>query len=178
VKEIARQRSFTWTDPQELAKKLFSIGGLEWLKKMKEGDVPGAPFASALGMLPEAVEEGRVVFSMAAEEWMCNPAGVVHGGMAATLLDTVLTLAVVSLIPHGKSAQTIDMNVHYVRPVLPTGERIVAEGKAVHVGTTIGTAEGRIHNAAGKLIAHGTATLAILDVAAMAARATRSPASP
>jgi len=109
---------------------------------------------------------------MTAREWMCNPAGVVHGGMTAVLLDTVLTLAVVSKLPGGKSAQTIDMNVHYVRPILPTGEKIVAVGTAVHIGSTIGTAEGRVHNAAGKLIAHGTATLAILDNATMASRAT------
>ena len=170
MKEIVREHTFTWTDPQELAKKLFGIEGIEWLQMMKEGDVPPPPFAAALGLQPEEVGDGVIAFSMRAQEWMCNPAGVLHGGMAATILDTVLTLAIVTKIPHGKSAQTIDMNIHYVRPILPTGEKIVAEGKAVHVGATIGTAEGRIHNAAGKLVAHGTATLAILDVAAMAAR--------
>jgi uncharacterized protein (TIGR00369 family) len=170
VKEIVRERTFAWTDPRELALKLFGIKGLEWLEMMKAGALPPAPFAAALGLEPEEVGEGRVAFSMHAEEWMCNPAGVVHGGMVATLLDTVLTLAIVSKIPDGFSAQTIDMNVHYVRPILPTGEKILAEASAVHVGTTIGTAEGRVHNAGGKLIAHGTATLAILDTAAMAAR--------
>jgi len=98
---------------------------------------------------------------------MCNPAVVVHGGMAATLLDTVLTLAVVSKLPRGKTAQTVQMNVNYVRPLLPTGEKAVAEGVALHLGKTIGTAEGRVHDARGKLIAHGTATLAILDTEKM-----------
>jgi uncharacterized protein (TIGR00369 family) len=173
VKDIVRQRTFTWTNPLELAKKLFGVEGITWLRAMKARELPPPPVVAALGMDVESVEEGTVAFSMLAEEWMCNPAGVIHGGMTATLLDTVLTLAIVSKIPASKSAQTIDMNVHYVRPILATGEKIVAEGKAVHVGTTIGTAEGRVHNAAGKLIAHGTATLAIIDIATMASRMTK-----
>jgi uncharacterized protein (TIGR00369 family) len=173
VKEIARERTFTWTNPLELAKQLFGAEGVAWLRAMKARELPPPPIISALGMDIESVEDGSVAFSMHAEEWMCNPAGVIHGGMTATLLDTVLTLAVMTKIPAGSSAQTIDMNVHYVRPVLPTGEKIVAEGTAVHVGSTIGTAEGRVHNAAGKLIAHGTATLAIIDNATMAARMTK-----
>jgi uncharacterized protein (TIGR00369 family) len=173
VKEIVRERTFTWTNPLELAKSLFSAEGSAWLRGMKARELPPPPIVSALGMDIESVEDGSVAFSMHAEEWMCNPAGVIHGGMTATLLDTVLTLAIMTKIPAGSSAQTIDMNIHYVRPVLPTGEKIVAEGKAVHVGSTIGTAEGRVHNAAGKLIAHGTATLAIIDNATMAARMTK-----
>jgi uncharacterized protein (TIGR00369 family) len=173
VKQIARERTFTWTNPLELAKRLFGVEGTAWLHAMKAGELPPPPLVSALGMDIESVGDGSVAFSMNAEEWMCNPAGVIHGGMTATLLDTVLTLAVMTKIPAGSSAQTIDMNIHYVRPVLPTGEKIVAEGKAVHVGSTIGTAEGRVHNAAGKLIAHGTATLAIIDNATMAARMTK-----
>jgi uncharacterized protein (TIGR00369 family) len=173
VKEIARERTFSWTNPLELAKQLFNVEGITWLRAAKAREIPPPPILSALGMDIESVEEGSVAFSMHAEEWMCNPAGVIHGGMTATLLDTVLTLAIMTKIPAGSSAQTIDMNVHYVRPILPTGEKIVAEGKAVHVGSTIGTAEARVHNAAGKLVAHGTATLAIIDNATMAARMTK-----
>jgi uncharacterized protein (TIGR00369 family) len=171
MKEIVRERTFSWSDPKALATKLFTLEGIEWLKMSKEGSLPLPPILVALGMQPESVEDGRVVFSMLAEEWMCNPAGVVHGGMAATILDTVLTLAVVSKIPLGKSAQTIDMNVHYVRPMFPNGEKFTAAGTVVHIGSTIGTAEGRLHGPTGKLIAHATATLAILETAAMAARA-------
>ena len=134
---------------------------------MKSGELPPPPIIEALSFEPEELEDGRIVFSMRAEEWMCNPASVVHGGMAATLLDTVLTLAVVSKLPKGKTAQTVQMNVHYVRPLLPTGEKVTGEGVAVHVGSTIGTAEGRVYDARGKLVAHGTATMAILDISQM-----------
>jgi len=136
---------------------------LEWLQSVMNGDLPPPPIVAALEMRPEEIDSGRVVFSMPAREWMCNPSGVVHGGMAATLLDTVLSLAVVSKLPKGKTCQTVQMNLNYVRPLLPTGERVTAEGIAVHAGTTLGTAEARLHDSRGRLIAHGTATLAILD---------------
>lgn len=164
---MTRERTFRWTDPRELSRLAFDDDGLKWLDKMKAGELPPPPIIEALGFEPEELEEGRIVFSMRAEEWMSNPASVVHGGMAATLLDTVLTLAVVSKLPKGKTAQTIQMNVHYVRPLLPTGEKVLGEGVALHVGTTMGTAEGRVYDARGKLIAHGTATMAILETEKM-----------
>ena len=89
MKEIARERTFTWTNPIELAKQLFSAEGISWLRAMKARELPPPPMFSALGIDVESVEQGTVAFSMRAEEWMCNPAGVVHGGMTATLLDTV-----------------------------------------------------------------------------------------
>jgi uncharacterized protein (TIGR00369 family) len=175
VKELVRERTFTWSDPRALARELAAGSGVNFLARMERGELPPPPVIEALGMQPEHFEDGRVAFSMQMEEWMCNPAAVVHGGMAATLLDTVLTLAVLSKLPHGKTCQTVQLNVNYVRPLLPTGEKIVGEATAVHVGSTIGTAEGRVLNAAGKLVAHGTATLAVLDLAAMA---TKYPAAP
>lgn len=173
MKQAARERTFRWTDPRELALRALDRDGFGWLTQLKSGDLPPPPIIEALGFAMEEVESGRVVFSMRAEEWMSNPAVVVHGGMAATLLDTVLTLAIVSKLPKGRTAQTVQMNVNYVRPLLPSGEKVLAEGVAVYIGTTIGTAEGRVHDARGKLIAHGTATLAILDTEKM--RESRSP---
>ncbi|HTX59496.1 MAG TPA: PaaI family thioesterase [Verrucomicrobiae bacterium] len=176
MKELVREHTFRWTDPRAILRSADAeIAGLQWLQMMQAGEVEPPPLASALGMTIEAIEEGRVVFSMRGREWMCNPAVVIHGGITATLLDTVLTLAVVTKLPAKKSAQTIEMNLHYVRPLLPDGTAFRAEGLAVHVGGSIATAEGRVYNEAGKLVSHGTATLALLDVTAML---TRSPASP
>lgn len=168
-----RERTFTWSDPHELSGLAFDRAGIEWLRDLKAGAFPRPPIVEALGFEPEELDDGRIVFSMRAQEWMCNPASVVHGGMAATLLDTVLTLAVVSKLPKGKTAQTVQMNVHYVRPLLPSGEKVMGEGVAVHVGATIGTAEGRVYDACGNAIAHGSATMAILETKRM--RATQSP---
>lgn len=164
-----RERTFRWTDPRELSRIAISHGGIEWLRKMKAGELPPPPIVEALSFEPEELEDGRIVFSMRAEEWMCNPAAVVHGGMAATLLDTVVTLAVVSKLPKGKTAQTVQMNVHYVRPLHPTGEKVIGEGVALHVGNAIGTAEGRVYDARGSIVAHGSATMAILETDRMRA---------
>lgn len=162
-----RERTFGWTDPRELSRLAFDQVGIEWLRSMKAGNLPPPPIVEALAFEPEEVEDGRIVFSMRAEEWMCNPASVVHGGMAAALLDTVLTLAVVSKLPKGKTAQTVQMNVHYVRPLFPTREKVMGEGVALHVGATIGTAEGRVYDGRGKIVAHGSATMAILETERM-----------
>lgn len=170
-----RERSFLWRDPSEFVRHAVNMDGLAWLQAMKNGDLPPPPIVVALGMQPEELELGRVVFSMLAQEWMCNPLGVVHGGMAATLLDTVLTLAVVTKLGPGRVCQTIQLNVNYVRPLFPTGERIRAEGVTLHLGTTLATSEGRLHCQRGKLLAHATATLAVLDGDALA---TRFPAAP
>jgi len=175
VKASVRERTFTWSDPRELAKNMAAHGGLDWLREMQEGGLPAPPILQALDIQMESVDDHRVVFSMVAQEWMCNPAAVIHGGMVSTLLDTVLTLAVVAKLPHGKMCQTVQLSVNFVRPLFPTGERIVAEGFAAHVGTTVGTSEGRAYNAAGKLVAHATAVLAIVDSAATATRFPKAP---
>jgi uncharacterized protein (TIGR00369 family) len=133
------------------------------MNAMANGELPPAPFATTLGMRPERAEAGHVTFSMDLHEWMANPAGVVHGGMAATILDSVMTLAVMTHLPRGKFCTTTDLNVHFVRPLFPNGERAVADGHAVHIGLSLGTAEGRLVDARGKIIAHGTGSFAILD---------------
>src|SRR6185312_14962770 len=158
-----RERTFRWSDPRELGQRALAEDGLAWLQKMKAGELPPPPAAQLLGMQIEEIEPGRIAFSMKTEEWMCTPQAVVHGGMAATLLDTVLALAVASNLPTGKTCQTVQLNVNFLRPLLPTGEKVVAEGNVIHVGSTIGTSEAKIRDSRGRTIAHATATLALFD---------------
>lgn len=162
--ETLRNYTFTWTDPRELQRAMAGKAHLEWMRGIITGAAPPPPLASAFGFVFEEAEPGRITFSVPAHEWTANPAGVVHGGFTSTLLDTVLTLAVQSKLPEGRMATTTDLHVHMVRPVLPNGQLLRAEATAVHVGTTLGTAEGRVVDAAGKLIAHGTGSFAIIAV--------------
>jgi uncharacterized protein (TIGR00369 family) len=162
--DTLRNYTFTWTDPRELQRAIAQKPNLEWMRGIMTGDVPAPPLGSAFGYVPEAVESGRIVFSVPAHAWSANPAGVVHGGFTSTLLDTVLTLAVQSKLPQGRMATTVDLHVHIVRAAQADGQKITAEATAVHVGTNLGTAEGRVVDAAGKLIAHGTGTFAIIDI--------------
>ena len=163
MKEIVRERSFTWDPPMATAGAIFGRDPVAWLREMREGRIPQPPAARLMGFDITHVEAGRVEFTMHAEEWMANPTGVIHGGLTSTLLDTVLTLAVQTQLPPERYCTTIDLHVHFVRPVSPNGQIVSGEGVSVHVGATIATAEGRAHDADGKLVAHATATLAILD---------------
>ena len=157
------ERTYAWNSPREVMERVIGRDHIEWIREMAAGEIPAAPFAQTLGMQPVSIEAGHVVFTATAAPWMSNPAGIVHGGLALTLLDSVVTLAVMSKLPSSKLCTTLDLNVHFVRPLFPDGTALRAEGTAVHLGTTIGTAEGRLYDDAGRLIAHGTASLAIIE---------------
>ena len=165
--DYPRERCFSWEDPRELARAVLTRENHAWMRELLEGTFPAAPVAELVGMFPESTEDGSIAFAMHAEEWMANPAGVVHGGMAGTLLDTVLTLCVIAKLPAGKTCTTLNLNVTFVRPLFPTGERVVARGTVVHIGKSVATSEARLHDARNRLIAHAAATLAIIDSAAI-----------
>lgn len=164
--EPERERTFTWEAPMATAGAMFNRDPLTWMREMKEGRIPAPPAARLLNFEIEEIESGRVVFSMKAEEWMSNPALVLHGGLTATILDTVLTLCVMTKLPPNRYATTLDLGVKFVRPVKPDGGIVRAEGIAVHVGTTVATSEARAYDGAGRLVAHATSTLALLDAPA------------
>ena len=168
--DTRRERTLTWNAPAETASAIVGRDQLTWMREMMAGAIPPPPAARLMDFEIESVEEGRIRFAMRACEWMSNPVGVIHGGMTATLLDTVMTLAVNSKLPAGKMCTTIDLQVRFVRPLFPDGAKVIGEGVAVHVGSTFGTAEGRVHDARGRLIAHGTASLAIVDATAATRR--------
>jgi uncharacterized protein (TIGR00369 family) len=108
------------------------------------------------------VSEGRVVFAAEPAEYHYNPLGTVHGGVMATLLDSVLGCAVQSMLPAGTSYTTLELKVNYLRPITTKTGTVYCEGKIIYVGGRVATAEGRLTDAAGKLYAHGTTTCIIL----------------
>jgi uncharacterized protein (TIGR00369 family) len=138
------------------------MSGLEYLQAMGRGDLPFAPLGLLLGMEPVEVTEGRVVFTLRPAEYHYNPIGIVHGGVASTLLDSAMGCAVHSTLPAGAGYSTLQLNVNFVRPVTVETGRIRAEGTVVHVGGGTATAEGRILDEAGRLYAHGTTTCFIM----------------
>lgn len=157
-----REHTFTWDDPRMLGRAIAGRPHLEWMTEIMEGRLQGPPWSQVMGYSCDHVEPGRVRFSVEPAEWTANPMGVVHGGFTTALLDTVMTLVIVSKLPADRSATTLDLQIHFVRPATPGGVKLLAEATAMHVGTTIGTAEGRVTTGDGRLIAHGTATMAII----------------
>jgi uncharacterized protein (TIGR00369 family) len=135
--------------------------GLALLRAMLDGTLPRAPISDTLAFDLIAANEGVARFRGHPTERHLNPTGQVHGGWAATLLDSAMGSAVMTTLAAGESYGTVDLIVHLVRPVTPASGPLVAEGRIVHRGKRIATADGRLVDANGALVAHGTTTCAI-----------------
>jgi uncharacterized protein (TIGR00369 family) len=136
--------------------------GLEQLRALiDKGAEEGYGIGALLGMAAEELEPGRVVFSLAPRTDFANPLGTVHGGVLSTLLDSAMSCAVHTSLPEGAGYTTLELKVNFVRGVPLEGGRLTCEGTKVHVGRKVATAEGRILDERGKLVAHGTTTCMI-----------------
>jgi uncharacterized protein (TIGR00369 family) len=148
-------------DPVEAARDLAQLDGLTALRAMIAGEIPPPPIALLLGFDLVEVQEGRVVFAVEPGEQHYNPIGMVHGGLAATLIDSATGCAVHTTLPAGIRYTTTDVQVRFVRPITRDTGRIECVGEVVHRGRTLATAEARVM-AGDRLLAHGTASLLIL----------------
>jgi len=146
---------------------LTERSGFELLNSLMAGELPRPPISEVLDFLPVTVEPGRVVFEGTPKAAFLNPIGSIHGGWSATLLDSCVACAVHSMLPPGKGYTTIELKLSFVRRVMPESGPLRAEGKVIHVGGRVGTAEGRLTDAAGRLYAHATTTCLIFDFAEM-----------
>ena len=135
-----------------------ALSGLEYMQMLVAGELPVSGMSELMGFRLAEVSAGHAVIIITPEERHYNGLGIVHGGLAATLLDSALGVAINSMMPAGKIFTTLEMKVNYVRPIKgDTGEmRCVAN--VIHVGGRVATADGRIEDANGTLYAHGTAT--------------------
>jgi len=119
--------------------------------------------AGTLGYEIVEAEKGRVVITAVPKDTHLNPQGTVHGGLAATLLDSCMGLAVQTLLDKGVGSTTLEFKISFVRPITPETGVIRAEGTVVNQGRRVGTAEGRVTDANGRLLAHATTTCLILS---------------
>ena len=151
-------------DPQEVLEALRQHGGLEFLQQILAGKRPQPPIAELIGFHLIEVSPGHVVFSGTPEARHYNPIGTVHGGYACTLLDSCMACAVQASLPAGQGYTTLELKVNLVRPITAETGPVQAVGNTVHVGRRTGTAEGKLLDARGKLLAHGTTTCMIFDL--------------
>ena len=158
-----RTRSFSWEDPAAALAAAPSLAGLQYMRAIAQGTLPAPPIARLLGMELIEVDEGRAVFALQPAEWMYNPLGSVHGGIAATLLDSCMGCAVQTTLEAGVSYTTSDLQVRYVRGMSADSGRVLAEGRVLHSGRRTATAEGRLFvERDGVLVAHATTGCLIL----------------
>jgi uncharacterized protein (TIGR00369 family) len=135
---------------------LASMSGLDFLHAILRGDLPAPPIAKTLGFSLAEVEEGRSVFVAEPGLHHYNPIGTVHAGFTATLLDSCMACAVQSTLPKGTGYTTMEFKISLLRPVTMETGPVRAEGTLLSRGRRAATAEGRLTDAQGKLLAHAT----------------------
>ncbi len=165
-----RTRTFTWHDPSAGIEASRTLAGIEWLRAMVRGEAPPPPLADVLGFRLEEIESGSVVVTLEPQEFHYNPAGVLHGGMAATLFDSSLGCAVQTMLAPGYIAPTMQLQVNYIRPVTVATGKLFCSGKVIHIGKKSATAEGRLVDRDGRLYAFSTGTFILTGPEERAAR--------
>ncbi|WP_194815401.1 PaaI family thioesterase [Nocardia sp. XZ_19_385] len=137
------------------------LSGLELLRTAMTMENRPRFIGDLLGMEVEEIEHGRVVFAVQTRQDFANPLGSTHGGICATLLDSVMGCAVHTTLEPGVGYSTLELKVNYIRSVPTDGRRLTATGTIIHVGRTTATAEGRVVDEQGRLVAHATTTCVI-----------------
>jgi uncharacterized protein (TIGR00369 family) len=139
------------------------MSGLEFVRGLVEGTLPLNTIAETLGYDIIEAENGRVVVVAEAKNTHLNPAGTVHGGLAATMLDSCMGLAIQSTLEKGVSSTTLEFKISFIRPITPETGLVKAEGTVINRGRRVGTAEGRLTDTKGRLLVHGTTTCLIFE---------------
>lgn len=140
-----------------------TISGLEFVQGLVNGTLPLNPMAQTLGYDIVEVSKGRVVAAAEPHAGHLNPSGTVHGGLAATLLDSCMGLAIQSMLDKGFGQVTLEFKISLVRPITPQTGLVRAEGLVITCGRRVGTAEGRLTDRDGRVLAHGTTTCLIFE---------------
>jgi uncharacterized protein (TIGR00369 family) len=140
--------------------------GLAFLRGMLEGRHPAPPFSRTTNVYMVLAEEGRVVFEGEPTESFFNPLGTIHGGWTSAILDSAMACAIHSTLNAGQGYTTVEMKLNFVRPILPNTGKVTCEGVLIHRGGTLATSEGKLFDAKGRLLAHGTETCMIFSAAA------------
>jgi uncharacterized protein (TIGR00369 family) len=164
--ESSRERTLVWQDPIPTAAAGATMTGMEYMTAVVEGKLPPPPIAVTMRMGLVEIEEGRAVFAGEPGEEHYNPIGVVHGGYAATLLDSALGCCVHTTLPAGVGYTSLGIEAKFVRPLTRDTGRVICEARVLYRGRKQATSEATLTAAdTGKLLAHGSATCMILGEA-------------
>jgi uncharacterized protein (TIGR00369 family) len=159
-----RTRTVTWDDPSAGPAVLAQLSGIEFMQALAEQRLPKPPMMHLMNMTLESVASGEVVFSADPDESHYNPLGIVHGGFACTVLDTVVGCAVHTTLPQGLGYTSLDLNVSYLSAITTGSGRLTATGRIVKPGKRVAFAEGEIVDATGRRIATATSTLLVFPI--------------
>ncbi len=160
-----REATITWDDPAQGLAHLPGLDGIDYLKKMMVGDLPGAPIASHFGMELIDVAHGSVTFRAHPDESHYNPIGAVHGGFVCTLLDSALGCAAHTTLPAGTGYTSIEVKINYLRPVTKESGPLTCTGTVTKEGRRVVFAEGEVADAAGRIVATASGSLLVFSIA-------------
>ena len=163
--EITSTRTITWQDPVSSAAIGAGMAGLDYVRAIQAGDVPPPPIAVVMNYSIVELDEGRAVFEGQPGEEHYNPIGVVHGGYAATILDSALGCAVHTTLAAGAGYTSQTLEVKYIRPITRDTGPIRCEAEVVHRGRQTATSQAQLTTADGeKLLATGTSTCLLFQI--------------
>ena len=156
---MTQRISYGVSPPDEIARRT----GLEFLQAIVDGALPQAAMAGTLAFRMTEVGEGYAVFEAEPGAELFNPLGTVHGGWVLALIDSAAGCAGHTLLPAGVGYTTIETKANFSRPVFPETGTVRAEGRVITRGRTIITAEARVTDGQGRIVAHGTSTMMVLQ---------------
>lgn len=151
------ERKWGSLTPEQLAGR----SGIEVLRGVISGALPSPTMGRTLGFRLVSVEPGLAVFEGTPSDALLNPLGSVHGGWALALIDSAAGCAVHTELPAGAGYTTVETKVNFTRAIGGDSGTVRCEGRVVTRGRTIATAEARLLDAQGRILAHGSSTLLI-----------------
>ncbi len=147
-----------------LEARLKHMDGLTFMRAIRDRELPPPPIATLMKFDVVEIEEGRAVFAATPDGRVYNPLGTVHGGYVCTLLDSCMGCAVHSTLKAGQGYTSVELKVNFVRPLSEATGEVRAEGRVLSAGRQIATAEGRLVDGRGRLLAHGTTTCLVFPL--------------
>ncbi|MEV0554612.1 MULTISPECIES: PaaI family thioesterase [unclassified Streptomyces] len=161
---MGRTRTYEWEDPAILAEAAGRMAGMDFLRELQAGRLPGPPVSYTLDFTLDEVEPGRAVFSLTPGEEHYNPIGSVHGGIFATLLDSAAGCAVQSTLPQGMAYTSLDLTVKFLRRITVDTGRVRAIGTVVNRTRQTALAQAQLVDATDRLLAHATSSCLLFPV--------------
>ncbi|MDX2682171.1 PaaI family thioesterase [Streptomyces sp. NY05-11A] len=161
---MGRTRTYQWEDPAVSAEAAGRMAGIDFLRELQAGRLPGAPIGYAIDLRLDEVEPGRVVFSLTPGEEHYNPIGSVHGGIFATLLDSAAGCAVQTTLPQGMAYTSLDLTVKFLRRITAETGTVRAVGTVVNKGRQTALAQAQLVDAKDRLLAHATSSCLLFPV--------------
>jgi uncharacterized protein (TIGR00369 family) len=158
-----RTRTYSWEDPFALRDVMAGRSGLELMQMMASGEIPPPPIAQTLGFRVVEATRGTAVFECEPAEYHYNPIGIVHAGLAMTLMDSAMGLAFVTTLDDPLGWTTLEVKSNFTRALTVDTGTVRCTGSVLHPGRRVVTTEARIEDSQGRLCAHGTSTILVLD---------------